>query len=260
MNPPMSAPTQPRNGQDVPPPAADQRVSPQLAPPPKMRRRPLIVVAAVAAICLGALLGVLAYTSVSSAREVVAVRANVDRGTEITRDDLITVRIGVDPALTTIPAAQIDELVGMRAERDLVAGGIVTPDQVTHDSVPAQGKTVVGLSLSPALVPADSLRTLAGVLMLSRYAFQLTTAVGTPVLLLGGTIIPLEMLPDWVSWIGQGITLSHLQRFLTSTATVPQWSALGWALALAVVYAAVGVWSVGVLLRRARKEASLELA
>lgn len=159
MNPPTSAPTQPRNGQDAPPPAAAQRVTPQLAPPPKMRRRPLLIVAAVAAICLGALLGVLAYTSVSSAREVVAVRTNVDRGTEITRDDLMTVRIGVDPALATVPAAQIEELVGMRAERDLVAGGIVTPDQVTHDSVPAQGKSVVGLSLSPALVPAGSLRT-----------------------------------------------------------------------------------------------------
>ena len=51
-----------------------------IAPPPKLRRRPLLVVASVAAVCFGGLLGAWAYTSVTTAQEVVAVRTTVPRG------------------------------------------------------------------------------------------------------------------------------------------------------------------------------------
>src|SRR5688572_2779411 len=83
-----------------------------IAPPPKLRRRPLLVVASVAAVCFGGLLGVWAYTSVTSAQEVVAVRSTVPRGALISRENLISVRIGMDPALNPIPAAQLDGVVG----------------------------------------------------------------------------------------------------------------------------------------------------
>src|SRR5215212_10137451 len=83
-----------------------------IAPPPKLRRRPLLVVASIAAVCLGALLGVWAYMSVTTTHEVVAVRSTVQRGELIAREDLATVRIGVDPALNPIPSAQLNEVVG----------------------------------------------------------------------------------------------------------------------------------------------------
>ena len=88
--------------------AATTAVDARIAPPPKLRRRPLLVVASVAAVCLGGLLGVWAYTSVTTAQEVVAVRSTVQRGALISRDDLVTVRIGVDPALNPVPAGQLD--------------------------------------------------------------------------------------------------------------------------------------------------------
>ena len=50
---------------------SSQPVRETIAPPPKLRRRPLLVAASVAAVCLGALLAVWAYTSTSTAREVV---------------------------------------------------------------------------------------------------------------------------------------------------------------------------------------------
>ena len=37
----------------------------------------------------------------------------------------MTVRIGVDPALTALPVDQLDGLVGQRAAMDLAAGGLV---------------------------------------------------------------------------------------------------------------------------------------
>ena len=80
-----------------------------------------------------------AYTSTSTAHEVVAVRASVQRGEVITREDLVTVRVGVDPALKPIPAAQLDSIVGQRAALDLAAGGLVTADQVAPAVLPAAG-------------------------------------------------------------------------------------------------------------------------
>src|SRR5215211_3866280 len=77
-----------------------------IAPPPKLRPRPLLVVASIAAVCLGALFGAWAYTSVSTTQEVVAVRSSVQRGELISRDDLVAVRIGVDPALSPIPRSE----------------------------------------------------------------------------------------------------------------------------------------------------------
>jgi flagella basal body P-ring formation protein FlgA len=129
-----------------------------IAPPPKLRRRPLLVVASVAAVCLGALLGVWAYTSVSTAQEVVAVRSDVQRGALISREDLVTVRIGVDPALSPIPAIEVDGVVGKRAAMDLPSGGLVTRDSIASTVVPAQDMSVVGVALPAALLPGEPLR------------------------------------------------------------------------------------------------------
>jgi flagella basal body P-ring formation protein FlgA len=129
-----------------------------IATPPKLRRRPLLVVASIAAVCLGALFGVWAYTSVSTAQEVVAVRSNVQRGELISREDLVAVRIGVDPALSPIPAAELDGVVGQRAAMDLPAGGLVTRDSIAATVVPAQDMSVVGVALPAALLPGEPLR------------------------------------------------------------------------------------------------------
>lgn len=96
-------------------------------------------------------------------------------------------------------------------------------------------------------------------LMLTKHAFQLTTAVGAPVLLLAGTIVPYSLLPGWVAWIGSVLNIAWLQRFLASTATGARWEFWVIAMAWSAAYAAVGAWALRVLLRRARREASLEL-
>ena len=126
--------------------------------PPKLRRRPLLVVASIAAVCLGALFGAWAYTSISTAQEVVAVRSSVQRGELISREDLVAVWIGVDPALSPIPASHLDGVVGQRAAMDLPAGGLVTRDSISSTVVPAQDMSVVGVALPAALLPGEPLR------------------------------------------------------------------------------------------------------
>ncbi|WP_353956447.1 ABC transporter permease [Cutibacterium avidum] len=96
-------------------------------------------------------------------------------------------------------------------------------------------------------------------LMLTKHAFQLTTALGAPVLLFAGTIIPYDQLPRWVAWIGSVLNISWLQRFLASATTGARWVYWLIAAGISLCYAAAGVKALDTLLRRARKEATLEL-
>jgi hypothetical protein len=128
-----------------------------VAPAPKLRRRPALVAASVAAVCLGALLGVWAWTSTSNTHEVVALRQTISRGETLGLGDLMTVRVGVDPGLRTIPGERLAALVGQRAAMDMAAGSLVTDEEVTAKVVPSRGNSVVGVALPPSLMPGEPL-------------------------------------------------------------------------------------------------------
>ncbi len=143
-----------------PPDAAtpDPQRGEQLSPPPKLRRRPIWFVAGIALVCLGALVSLWAYNSASNAQEVVAVRQTVPRGQVIQREDLMSVRIAVDPALHPLPADQAVTIIGKRAALDLAAGGVVTAEQVSDQVIPPKGASVVGISVTAGMQPADELK------------------------------------------------------------------------------------------------------
>lgn len=135
-------------------PAGDQAA---VTPAPKLRRRPVLVAASVAAVILGALLGAWAWSSTSNTHEVVALRQTVTRGETITQGDLMTVQVGLDPALKTIPGDRLRSLVGQRAAMDMAAGSIITTENVTKTVLPAEGMSVVGVALPPSLMPGEAL-------------------------------------------------------------------------------------------------------
>lgn len=130
----------------------------QFAPPPKLRRRPVLIAASVAAICLGALASMWAYQSTSDDHSVLAVRQTIERGDVITVDDLMTVNISVDPALKPLSADQANSVIGKHAALDMSAGGVVTQDQITEQTLPAKGSSVVGIALTPGMLPANQIR------------------------------------------------------------------------------------------------------
>ncbi len=157
----MATTTAPETGRNARrPEKAPQSAPPaeNLAPPPKLRRRPVLIAASVAAICLGALASVYAYTSMSTAHEVLGVRQTVERGDTITREDLMVVQISVDPALQPLSATEIDSVVGKVAAMDMPAGGVVTSEQIAATAIPAEGQSIVGISLSAAMLPAGQLK------------------------------------------------------------------------------------------------------
>jgi hypothetical protein len=178
------------HGRDKTSPASEVLVPGEsITPPPRLRRRPALVAASIAAICMGALLAVWAYTGASTSQDVLAVRTTVHRGEIITRDDLMTAQIGVDPALKPLPASAADTVVGKRAAMDLAAGGLVTAEDVTSAVVPAKGMSLVGVSLPPALMPAAQLQSGDQVRIVATPGAQGDVATGTSPTSIGATVV-----------------------------------------------------------------------
>lgn len=153
---------------------------PKITPAPKQRRRPMMMVLAIIAVLLGGLGGAFAIQSVSTAQSVVAARETIQRGETITAQDLMTVRIGVDPALHPIPAADIDTLIGKQAAYDIVAGGVVTAEQVTDTPIPTRGYSIIGVSVDAGAAPITQLRPGSQVRLIKTPGAQGEVAKGNP--------------------------------------------------------------------------------
>jgi SAF domain len=125
--------------------------------PPKARRRWGLFAAMAALICLGALGNVWLHQATTDAQQVVAARSTIERGAVITREELMTVQIGGDPALRTVPGARLESLVGKRAAVDVAAGSLLTGESVTGENVPGQGYSLVGVGVTPAMMPGGDL-------------------------------------------------------------------------------------------------------
>lgn len=125
-----------------------------ITPPPKLRRRPALLVAGVALTAFGCLLGGWAWNSTTSTEEVLAARHTIHRGEVITAGDLQRIRIVGDPALVPVPASAYDKIVGQRAALDISAGGLLTRGSTAGGPLPPRGQSIVGISLTPAQVPA----------------------------------------------------------------------------------------------------------
>jgi hypothetical protein len=108
-------------------------------------------------VAAGAVAGGLLWVSATAAGEVVVVRQSVARGEVIAAGDLGTVRVAVDASLSTVPAAELESLVGKRAAADLTAGTLLGADQVSATVVPGPGDSVVGVPIAPGLMPVEPL-------------------------------------------------------------------------------------------------------
>lgn len=143
-----------RSDRKTGPSPAMSQVGPGVTPPPKLRKRPALMVAGVAITAFGCLLAAWAWSATTDTVEVLAARDTIHRGEVITSEDIQRVRISGDPALDPLPASAYDDIVGQRAALDIAAGGLLTAQSTTDESLPPPGQSIVGISLSPAQVPA----------------------------------------------------------------------------------------------------------
>lgn len=150
----------------------DGSVSPPLVkapalPPPRRRRRPALLALAIVMIVLGALGAAYLATSLGRTSVVIAVARPVAWGQTITAADLVEARVPADPALTPIPYADREEVIGGTAAIDLVPGSLLTRDAVTDQRFPPLGQQLVGVGVSAAQLPATPLRPGEDVLLVA---------------------------------------------------------------------------------------------
>ena len=124
----------------------------------KPRRRPLFVAAGIAIVVVGALLITQLIHASQTENRVLEVHADVARGEVIRDTDLVAVTVGRVGNVSTIPADQLDSLVGKRASSDLRAGSLLPAGAIgPADVVPGPGKSLVGLKLAAGQIPVGDL-------------------------------------------------------------------------------------------------------
>src|SRR5262249_25166864 len=104
--------------------------------------------------------------------DVLAVAADVGRYERIDRSDLKIVQVESGPEIDTVPAEQVDDVVGRIAAVDLVHGSLLTPDQLIRrgERVVGPGEAVVGAGVKPGELPPDGMRPGSDVLAVLRPA------------------------------------------------------------------------------------------
>lgn len=124
----------------------------------KPRRRPVFVAAGIAIVVVGALLIAQLIHAGQTENRVLEVRSDVGRGEVIRDTDLVAVTVGQVGNVSTVPADQLDALVGKRAAVDLRSGSLLSAGAIgAADTVPVPGKSLVGLKLAPGQVPIGDL-------------------------------------------------------------------------------------------------------
>jgi hypothetical protein len=108
--------------------------------------------------------------SAGSRSDVLAVGADVARFEPIEQDDLRVVRVAADPGVDTVPAADLNAIVGRMAASELRPGVLLSEDHL----VPAgqrllgDGEAIVGARLAPGDAPSRGLVRGAAVLVVVR--------------------------------------------------------------------------------------------
>ncbi|MFX4271683.1 SAF domain-containing protein [Propionibacteriaceae bacterium Y1685] len=123
----------------------------------KNRRRPALIALAVAFLLLSALAGWWAFTQISTTTAVVGVRESITRGEVIEREDLVIMQVSNDPQQSTIPAEELEQVIGRRAATDLPAGVTVPREAFTDALVPPKGRAVIGVVTKGGSAPRTGL-------------------------------------------------------------------------------------------------------
>ncbi|WP_331772908.1 ABC transporter permease (plasmid) [Embleya sp. NBC_00888] len=175
---------------------------------------------------------------------------------------------GTLAALLVRPASLLAILMGKTL--GIAATGLVRALAAVAIAVPVLGLRVdvpdpaaAAVIAVAALVSAAAMGLLlCCVVFLSRAGLRIIEALGYPVFVLGGLVIPLDMLPVGLRRPAQVITLHHVTGMVHDAAYggMPTLVHLAGFALLTALYLAGGVWAFDVVLRRGRARGTLELA
>lgn len=156
-------------GSAINPPAAGAPTGPG-GPPPlavpsvRQRRNPRLAALGAVLLTVGGLAGAYLFTQGGQTESVVALKAPITAGQQITAEQVGTAQLPANTGLNSIPGADIDTIIGKYANASLPAGALLSPENVQPTLFPPAGKSVVGVALKPSqepargLLPGDSVR------------------------------------------------------------------------------------------------------
>lgn len=120
----------------------------------RTRRSPVLIVAGLLCAVLGALGGAFAWTQASRAQSVLVMTRDVARGEQLRSGDVGVVSIAIAEGVSTLPASELDRLIGHHARVDLPAGSL--PGAGSVGALPVSpGTAHVGLRLPAGRVPTS---------------------------------------------------------------------------------------------------------
>lgn len=128
--------------------------------PPRVsarRRRPGVIALSLALIAAGGAGVAVLLLQVGDRTPVVTVVRDVQVGQVLTDQDLGKASVALDPAVKAVRADDLKSVVGKRAAVELKPGSLLSPSQVTKDSLVKPGEQLVPIGLKPDQVPATAL-------------------------------------------------------------------------------------------------------
>ena len=129
--------------------------SPRPATPPfRGRRRPVPVIAGAVLVVVFALMFMWIQLRADHTAAVLVITRPVSAGARITAADLRTARITPDPTVELIKAADADTVIGRTARIPLVAGTVLSAQQVGPAAFPATGQAVIAVPVAAGRMPA----------------------------------------------------------------------------------------------------------
>jgi hypothetical protein len=138
------------------PPAGPSPLADGFGPPAPQRRSRNAAGALLGALLILACASGVAIFTVHSGhrREVLVVARGVAAGSAIQPGDLAETRVGFDPGVHLVAAAERAKVLGRIAAVNLVPGMLVSLDLMTNGSIIVPGHAVVGLALKPGQLPS----------------------------------------------------------------------------------------------------------
>lgn len=120
---------------------------------PAARRRNRIAAGlALGAIAVGA--NAFVYAGLDDAEPVVQVVRDVPAGTQLTADMLRAVDVDADSTVNLVPGDRMEALVGSYAKVRIVAGSLVTGEQLQATPLVTDGRAIVAVKVAEGSLPA----------------------------------------------------------------------------------------------------------
>ncbi|HET8971410.1 MAG TPA: SAF domain-containing protein [Candidatus Nanopelagicales bacterium] len=141
-------------------------VAPQVPIVPR-RRRPLLLALGIACIAAGALTAGWLVAHAGDRSAVLVVARDLPYGATLSTADLTIAEVAVDPVVATVAAADLESVVGLRAQLPLRAGTLLAADWLAPSAGPGPGTVLVPISLPAQRIPVGQLTNGDQVLVVS---------------------------------------------------------------------------------------------